>query len=149
MTPPDGTINILLVEDSPTDVQIARRALRRWSVPCSLHVVRDGEEALDFLYRRGRYQGQADVPRPDIILLDLNLPKLSGHGVLQQIKQDEGLRRIPVVMFSASEEEADIGVSYDLGANAYISKSEDPATVQTRLGAIESYWLKTARLPPQ
>ncbi|MFQ6133156.1 MAG: response regulator [Armatimonadota bacterium] len=140
----DRPITILLIEDSATDVQITRRALRRWSVPCSLYVARDGEEGLEFLHRRGRYEG---APRPNIILLDLNLPKLSGHDVLKQIKADEELRRIPVVMFTASQDEADISTSYDLGVNAYMCKSEDPDTAQTRLGALEEYWLSAAQLP--
>src|ERR687884_1433856 len=115
-------IEILLVEDSPGDVRLTREALRDGKVRNNLSVVTDGVEALAFLRREGRY---ADAPRPDLILLDLNLPKKDGREVLAEIKADPNLRRIPVVVLTTSEAEQDIVETYNLHANCYVKKPVD------------------------
>lgn len=113
---------VLLVEDDPGDVLIAQEALRAGNLSTRLNVVRDGVEALDYLHRRGDFAAAA---RPDLILLDLNLPRMSGHEVLAQVKTDPDLRRIPVVVLSTSVAAADIAKSYDLYANVYVTKPVD------------------------
>lgn len=143
MTPRRPTI-ILLVEDSPTDVEITRRALRHSESAVSLHVCRDGEEALDFLYRRGPF---AESPRPHLILLDLNLPKVGGLEVLSAIKFDEKLKIIPVVVLSTSESDDDIEQSYRLGVNSYFSKPTEFAAYKRLLLKVERYWAELAKLP--
>lgn len=120
MTTYDATpIDVLLVEDDPGDELMTREAFEDNKIGNTLHVVRDGEEALDFLYRRG---GHAEAPRPDLILLDLNLPKYDGRQVLEKIKSDQDLSDIPVVVLTTSSAEEDILRSYKLHANAYVTK---------------------------
>ena len=135
---------ILLVEDSPTDVEITRRALTPSKLPVSLHVCRDGEEALDFLHRRGPF---AESPRPHLILLDLNLPKVGGLEVLSAIKLDEDLKVIPVIVLSTSESDDDIEQSYRLGVNSYFSKPTEFAAYRRLLHDVERYWAELAKLP--
>jgi CheY-like chemotaxis protein len=140
---------ILLVEDNPDDVEITRRALTRSRLANDLHVTRDGQEALDFLFRLGRYGNGADTPRPDLILLDLNLPKVNGIEVLERIRANEHVSIIPVIMLTASEREEDVARSYKLGSNTYISK---PVEFEKFLHAIEligEYWIVVATLPPK
>lgn len=149
MTAADGTaqikpIDILLVEDSPADVDLTREALSDAKVFNELHVVDDGVQALAFLHREGAY---ADAPRPDLILLDLNLPKKDGREVLAEIKQDPSLRRIPVVILTTSEAEQDILKSYDLHANCYITKPVDLEQFVTVVQSIENFWLMIVKLP--
>lgn len=139
-----NAIDVLLVEDSPTDIEITRRALARADVPISLHVTRDGEEALDFLYRRGPF---ADAPRPKLILLDLNLPKVHGHDVLRAIKEDPELKVIPVIVFSTSSSDEDVEVTYRLGVNSYFSKPTEFLAYRRLLLDVERYWTELARLP--
>ena len=137
-------VEILLVEDNPGDVRLTREALRDGKIHTHLSVVSDGEEALAFLGRKGKH---AEAPRPDLILLDLNLPRLTGREVLAHIKSDEVLRRIPVVVLTSSQAEQDVLASYDLCANCYITK---PVDLEKFLGAvrkIEDFWLKVVRLP--
>jgi len=117
-----GVVDVLLVEDDPGDVYLIREAFAHNKVGNALHVVSDGVEALDFLRRRGPF---ADAPRPDLVLLDLNLPRRDGREILGEIKADEDLRTIPVVVLTTSEAEEDIARSYDLGANAYVTKPVD------------------------
>ncbi|MDX1993693.1 MAG: response regulator [bacterium] len=138
-------IEILLVEDNPGDVRLTREALRDSKLHNNLSVVEDGAEALAFLRREGSYSG---APRPDIILLDLNLPKLSGREVLQEIKKDESLRRIPVVILTTSDDEQDILASYDLYANCYITKPVDINRFVTIVKSIENFWFSIVKLPP-
>jgi len=116
------TIEILLVEDNPGDVRLTKEALKDAKVRNTLHVAMDGVEALAFLRKQGKYAG---VPVPDLILLDLNLPKKNGREVLEEIKQDDGLRHIPVVILTTSQAERDIAESYRLHANAYVTKPVD------------------------
>ncbi|HLI26557.1 MAG TPA: response regulator [Chloroflexota bacterium] len=139
-------IEILLVEDSPADVDLTREALEDAKVRNHLSVVADGVEALAFLRREGRY---ADAPRPDLILLDLNLPKKDGREVLAEIKADPALRRIPVVVLTTSEAEQDILRSYDLHANCYITKPVDLEAFIEVVRSIEGFWLAIVRLPTE
>jgi len=137
-------VNILLVEDSPGDVSLTREALRTARVRNTLHVVGDGVEALAFLRGEGEY---ADRPRPDLILLDLNLPKKDGREVLEEIKADEDLLHIPVVVLTTSSSEADILRSYRLHANAFVTKPVDFAQFLNALRSMEGFWLEIVRLP--
>jgi CheY-like chemotaxis protein len=138
-------VEILLVEDNPGDVDLAREALESSKINNTLSVVGDGEEAMDFLRRRGKH---AADPRPDLILLDLNLPKKDGREVLAEVKADENLRRIPVVILTTSKEEEDIIKTYDLHANCYITKPIDLHQFIHVIRAIEDFWLTIVKLPP-
>lgn len=137
-------IEILLVEDNPGDVRLTREALRDAKVRNNLHVVSDGEEAVAFLRRAAPH---AAVPR--LILLDLNLPRKDGREVLEEIKGDPDLRRIPVVIVTSSEAEADILRSYDLHANCYITKPVDLDGFMSVVRQIEEFWLAIVKLPPR
>ena len=138
-------IEILLVEDNPGDVDLTREALESGKVCNSLHVVGDGEAAMAFLRQQGKY---ADRPRPDPVLLDLNVPKKSGREVLAEIKADADLRCIPVVILTTSMSEVDILKSYDLHANCYITKPIDLHQFIKVVQAIEDFWLTIVKLPP-
>ena len=138
-------IEILLVEDSPGDVRLTREALRDAKVSNNLHVARDGVEALALLRREAPQF--AECPRPDLILLDLNLPRKSGHEVLEEVKADASLRRIPVVILTTSQAEQDVLRTYDLHANCYINKPVDLDQFMTVVKAIEDFWLTVVRLP--
>lgn len=138
-------IQILLVEDNPGDVRLTIEALRGAKVANELHVVGDGESALDYLYQRGVY---ADAVRPDIILLDLNLPRLEGRGVLAQVKSDPNLSTIPTIILTTSSADIDIQQSYELHANCFISKPVDFNAFIAAVRSLEGFWLKIVRLPP-
>ncbi|MEO0073914.1 MAG: response regulator [candidate division WOR-3 bacterium] len=137
-------VEILLVEDNPGDVRLTQEALREAKVRNNLNVVGDGEEAIEFLRRRNRW---ADAARPDIILLDLNLPKKDGRAVLAEIKADAELRRIPVVVLTTSKAEEDVLRSYDLHANCYVTKPLDFEQFINVVRSIEEFWLQVVRLP--
>lgn len=137
-------IDILLVEDSPGDADLAREALEGAKVRNNLHLATDGEEAMAFLRRQGRY---ANAPRPGVILLDLNLPKKDGREVLAEIKSDEDLKRIPVVVLTISKDEEDVLRSYDLHANCFITKPIDLGQFLKVVRSIEEFWLTIVRLP--
>jgi chemotaxis family two-component system response regulator Rcp1 len=137
-------VEILLVEDNPGDVRLTREALREGKIRNNLSVVPDGVEALAFLRREGRYAGS---PHPDVILLDLNLPRKSGREVLAEIKSDSQLRRIPVVILTTSADEQDILRAYELHANCYITKPVDFEQFITVIQAIENFWLTVVTLP--
>lgn len=137
-------VSILLVEDNPNDVEITVRALKKGQVRNELIVARDGQEALDILY--GRRNGKAR--KPGLILLDLNLPKVNGHEVLKQIKADTKLRRIPVIVLTASTREEDVVRSYELGVNTFISKPVEFEDFIKVVTTIQDYWLIIATLPP-
>lgn len=139
-------IEILLVEDNPGDLRLTREALKDAKVANTLHVVEDGVLALDFLHRRPPFE---DVPRPDLILLDLNLPRKNGREVLAEIKADERFRAIPVVILTTSQAEEDILRAYDLHANCYITKPVDFAQFTTIVRTIEDFWLTIVTLPPK
>jgi len=137
-------IEILLVEDNPGDVRLETEALKEGKIYNHLSVVRDGAEAIEFLRRKGRF---ADVEKPDLILLDLNLPKKDGREVLAEIKADDDLKRIPVVVLTTSRTEEDVLRSYDLHANAYIVKPLDLQQFINAVRKIEDFWLTVVRLP--
>jgi len=137
--------DILLVEDNPGDVRLTREAFEEGGIANTLHVVRDGVAALDFLYQRGDH---ADAPRPDIVLLDLNLPRKSGEEVLVEIRGDEELGCIPVIVLTSSEAEEDVVKSYELHANAYLTKPVDPECFIETVRSFQSFWLSVVRLPP-
>jgi chemotaxis family two-component system response regulator Rcp1 len=146
MTTKNGEpIEILLVEDNPGDVRLTREALQDAKVRNTMHVVIDGVQAMGFLHKEDPFR---NAPRPDLILLDLNLPKKNGFEVLRDIKADEELKRIPVVVLTTSQAEEDIVRSYDLFANAYISKPVDLQQFLSVVKAIEGFWLEIVRLPP-
>jgi len=138
-------IDILLVEDNPGDSDLAREALEETKMCNELHVVRDGEQAMRFLRREGEY---TDAPRPDLILLDLNLPKKDGREVLAEIKTDESLKRIPVVILTISKDEEDVLKSYNLHANCYITKPINIGQFFKVVKSIEEFWLGIVVLPP-
>lgn len=139
-------IEILMVEDNPGDVRLAQEALKDAKVSNTLRVVEDGAAALDFLYQRGEY---ANALRPDLILLDLNLPKKNGREVLEEIKQDAQLKTIPVVILTTSQAEEDIVRAYSLHANCYITKPVDFAQFSKIVRTIEDFWLSIVTLPPR
>ncbi len=137
-------VEILLVEDNPGDARLAQEALKEAKVRNTLHWVEDGVEAMTFLRKQGKY---ADAPRPDVILLDLNLPKKDGREVLAEVKEDGDLRRIPVVVLTVSDAEEDIIKSYNLHANCYIRKPLDLDRFMEVVKSIEEFWLTIVRLP--
>ena len=137
-------IDILLIEDNPGDVRLTKEVLMEGKVRNRLQVVGDGVEAMAFLRRENNY---AEAPRPDLILLDLNLPKKDGREVLQEIKADHQLRRIPVVVLTTSAADEDILRSYDLSANCYVTKPVDLYQFITVIRSIEAFWLTIVSLP--
>jgi len=139
-------IEILLVEDNPGDVRLTVEALKDGKVYNNLHVVKDGMEATAFLHREGKYE---DAPHPDLILLDLNLPKKDGHEVLTEIKEDPMLKHIPVVVLTGSESEEDILKTYNLRANCYITKPIDLEHFIMVVKSIEDFWLTIVKLPSE
>jgi CheY-like chemotaxis protein len=144
------TVPILLVEDDPGDVAITRRAFKKARIANRLHVVRDGEEAMEFLQRTGRYgEDGKEAPRPGLILLDLNLPRIDGHDVLRRIKKDPALHRIPVVVLTTSSDQEDLVRCYDEGANTYITKPVEFENFLEAVTTIERYWLCVADIPDQ
>ncbi len=135
---------ILLVEDNDDDVLITRRALKKGQIKNKLFVTHDGEEALRFLKNENEFE---DKPKPGLILLDLNMPKLDGFGVLEYVKRDENLKSIPVIILTTSKRDADIGRAYDLGCNSYIVK---PVNFEKFIGTvvkIRDYWLVISKIP--
>ena len=141
----NGPIEILLVEDNPGDVRLTKEALKEGKVYSNLHTVKDGVEAMEFLRRQGKYK---DVPRPDIILLDLNLPRKDGREVLEEIKSDELLKRIPVVVLTTSKAEEDVLRTYNLHANCYVTKPVDLEKFMVVVKSIDVFWLTVVTLPP-
>ena len=140
----ERAIEILLVEDNEGDARLAKEAMRDSKIRNGIHHVWDGEEAMGFLHQSGKY---AAAPRPDLILLDLNLPRMDGREVLAEIKRDDALKRIPVVILTTSSAEVDILRSYDLYANCYITK---PVSLVDFIGvvtAIQDFWLTIVKLP--
>jgi CheY-like chemotaxis protein len=138
-------VEILLVEDNPGDERLTREALKEGKVYSNLHWVKDGVEAMEFLRRQGKY---ADAPRPDIVLLDLNLPKKDGREVLQDIKNDNELKRIPVVVLTTSKAEEDVLRTYNLHANCYVTKPVDLEKFIVVVKSIDVFWLTVVTLPP-
>lgn len=145
MTTPNQPI--LLVEDSPEDFEATERALRRAGLKNPIYRCVDGEEALDFLHRRGNYGDGADAPRPGIVLLDLNLPGTDGREVLVEIKGDPVLKQIPVVVLTTSSDQRDIDACYRAGANSYIQKPVDMDGFIKAIERLHGYWLEVVILP--
>jgi chemotaxis family two-component system response regulator Rcp1 len=139
-----GVVEILLVEDNPGDVRLTQEVLREGKIRNRLNVVGDGVEALEYLRRRGRF---ADAKPQDIVLLDLNLPRMDGREVLAAMKADAELRRIPVVVLTTSAAERDVLAAYDLHANCYITKPVDLTQFESVIRTIEGFWLSIVRLP--
>jgi CheY-like chemotaxis protein len=139
-------VEILLAEDNPNDIRMTRRAFEKGKFRNNLHVAEDGVEALAFLNQEGAY---ADKPRPDLVLLDLNMPRKDGRDVLETVKNDDQLKRIPVVVMTSSEAEEDILQSYDLHANAYLTKPVDFDGFIDIVERIEDFWLTVVKMPPE
>jgi CheY-like chemotaxis protein len=139
---------ILLVEDNPADVKITQRALKESGVPVELIVVRDGQEAVDYLLRQGTHAQDPEWREPDLILLDLNLPRLNGREVLERVRGTPGLKAVPVIVLTTSSRLEDVREMYAAGANTYIEKPQDFSRFVQVLQTIQRYWLDTAVLPP-
>lgn len=138
-------VEILLVEDNPADQDLTREAFSQGKINNNLHVVEDGEQAMAFLKQEGNYAG---VPRPDLVLLDLNLPLKDGREVLEEIKSDNSLCTIPVVVLTTSDDEADVLRSYQLHANCYLTKPVDFESFIHAIRSLEQFWLTLVKLPP-
>jgi two-component system, chemotaxis family, response regulator Rcp1 len=139
------SFQVLLVDDNPGDVRLTQEAFKDAKVHLEMHVAEDGVEAMEFLLRKGRYE---EAPRPDLILLDLNLPRMDGRQVLAEIKEHPTLKTIPVVILTTSASDADIERSYLLHANCYISKPVDLEGFLTVVRSIDNFWLAVVKLPP-
>ncbi len=142
-----SNVPILLIEDDEDDVSLTQRAFIKGKILNKLYVVRDGEEAMEFLEHRGRYNNPDESPRPGIILLDLNMPKMDGREVLQKIKSSEKLRVIPVIVLTTSERDEDILESYENGANTFITKPVEFGKFVETVVTLGKYWLSIAELP--
>ncbi len=140
---------ILLVEDDPGDQEITRRSLAKAKLKNDLFIVEDGEQALDYLFRRGAYTDPAVSPRPDLVLLDLNLPKIDGRQVLEEIRKTPELKRLVVVIMTTSQQEADIVRSYELGVNSYVTKPMDFDQFSKVIQDIGHYWFQVVVLPQE
>ena len=136
--------DILLVEDNPGDVRLTKEAFKEGNIANRLHVVTDGRAALNFLYQRGDH---TDAPQPDIILLDLNLPQMNGDEVLAEIREDEDLNHLPVIVLTSSDAEEDVIKSYGLSANAYLTKPVNPTEFIETIRTFQEFWLSVVRLP--
>ena len=141
------TIEILLVEDNPSDVKLAMRAFEKNNLANKVQVLRDGEEALEYLFGTGRYAGKTDCVRPKVILLDLKLPIIDGHEVLKRIKSDPQTRMIPVVVMTSSNYEKDMVESYQLGVNSYVQKPVDFEQFIEAVRHLGLYWLLVNKVP--
>lgn len=146
MTSIPGAVDILLVEDNPNDVELTLRALRKAQLANPIHVVGDGEEALEFLFGEGRYAGR-QAPAPRVVLLDLKLPRLDGLEVLKVVKADARTRTIPVVVVTSSREEADLADTYQTGANSYIVKPVEFDKFVAAMSQLGMYWLMLNQAP--
>jgi CheY-like chemotaxis protein len=141
-------MTMLLVEDNPRDVRLIQRAFDKADIAHDLHIVRDGEEALAYLRRDGAYAEPNPAPRPDLILLDLNLPRMNGHEVLRQCKQDDRLKPIPIVVLTTSGYDDDVRKAYEAGANAYLLKPVEFARFTEIMRQLSAFWLALVELPP-
>ena len=139
-------VEILLVEDSPADILLTREAFKNNKLVNEIHVAEDGIQALDFLYKRGKY---ASAPRPDLILLDLNLPRKNGREVLAEIKADHDLRSIPIVVLTTSNDDGDILKAYNLNANCYVVKPVGFDNFMKAIQSIRHFWFSVVTLPPE
>lgn len=140
-------VTILMADDDEEDSMLVREALIESQLPIELYIVNNGEELMDYLYNRGRYTDNSRAPRPNLILLDLNMPKKNGLETLQDIKTDPQLRRIPVVVLTTSSAEEDIYTTYNLGANSFIIKPETYASLIEVINTLGKYWFEIVKLP--
>lgn len=140
-----GDIDILLVEDNPADVTMVEQVIEERALPGILHVVQTGDEALDWLHQLDEFTG---VPRPDLVLLDLNLPAISGRDVLDEIRSAPSLQSLPVVVLTGSKAEEDLAAAYEAGANACVVKPVDPEEFSDRIQSVVAFWVSTAARPP-
>ncbi|MFZ5517516.1 MAG: response regulator [Candidatus Zhuqueibacterota bacterium] len=147
MKPKEERMPILLVEDDPDDIEITRRAFQENHINHPLYIVRDGAETIEFLKKTGRYMSDGNLPRPGLILLDLNIPRIDGREVLRQIKQDPELKYIPTVVLTTSKFDEDIMQSYHSGANTFITKSLHFKEFSKMIRIISQYWLEVAEIP--
>lgn len=143
------TVTILIADDDEDDCMLAREALLESRLVNELRFVKDGEDLMDYLYRRGQYAQESNAPRPGLILLDLNMPKKDGREALTEIKTDPNLRQIPVVVLTTSKAEEDIYRSYDLGANSFITKPVTFSSLVEVMKTIGKYWFELVELPPE
>ena len=139
---------LVMADDDPADCLLTEKALRKADITCPLYVVHDGAELLDYLRREGDYADPAAAPRPSLILLDLNMPKVNGTEVLERLREEPALRSIPVVVLTTSDEERDIAASYALGANAYLVKPSAFDDMVSVAQIVKAHWLEAVRLPP-
>ncbi|TQQ81411.1 response regulator [Halonotius roseus] len=144
MSAPNDPVEILLAEDNPGDVMLTKKALEQGKLANNLHVTTDGVDALQFLRQEGEHE---DAPRPDLVLLDLNMPRKDGEDVLEEMQADASLRRIPVVVLTSSESEEDIAKSYELNANAYLTKPVDFDGFVEIVNRMEDFWFQVVKLP--
>jgi CheY-like chemotaxis protein len=142
-------LTVLLVEDNPRDVRLTQRAFARASLSHDLRVVRDGDEALAYLHREDAYKDPHTSPRPDVILLDLNLPRMSGHELLRCLKQDQRFRQIPIIVLTTSGRPDDVRLAYEAGANAYLLKPVEFARFTEVICHLGKFWLELVELPPE
>jgi CheY-like chemotaxis protein len=143
----NSPFKILLVEEDPEDMLIIKMVLKKAKVPNRLFVVKDGQEALDFLYHRGKFARKKEIPRPELILLGINLPKVNGLEVLRRLKSDGELRKIPVSIITRSTREDDVAKSYELGVNSYIHKPLEFNSFVRTIRALYQFWTTLAKLP--
>ena len=142
-------LTVLLVEDNPRDVRLTQRAFQQAGLPHDLRVVRDGDEALAYLHRQGAYKETETAPRPDVILLDLNLPRMGGHELLREVKQDSRFKQVPIIVLTTSERPDDVRLAYDAGANAYLLKPVEFSRFTEVIGQLGKFWLEIVELPPE
>lgn len=142
-------LTVLLVEDNPRDVRLTQRAFQQAGLPHDLRVVRDGDEALAYLHREGAYKATETAPRPDVILLDLNLPRMGGHELLREVKQDSRFKQVPIIVLTTSERPDDVRLAYDAGANAYLLKPVEFSRFTEVIGQLGKFWLEIVELPPE
>ena len=144
----NGRIDVLLVDDSPSDVELTIHVLRHNKLANSIHVAEDGKAALDFIFCRGEHQGRSITDRPKVILLDLKLPRVDGLNVLKSIRANESTKTIPIVILTSSKEQKDLAEGYRLGASAFIQKPVDFAQFQNAIKEIGLFWLVVNQPPP-
>lgn len=142
-------LTVLLVEDNPRDVRLTQRAFAQAGLPHDLRIVRDGDEALAYLQREGVYGDPSGAPRPDVILLDLNLPRMGGDELLRHLKQDPHFKQIPVIVLTTSGRSDDVRQAYEDGANAYLLKPVEFARFTEVIEQLGKFWLDTVELPPE
>jgi len=140
------SLRVLLVEDNPGDADLTRAGLEKSQFPIELTVLASGTEAVAFIQRKGKF---ADEPRPDLVLLDLNLPGVDGQYVLSEIKRNDEMKRVPVSILTSSSAESDVARSYELGANSYVVKPFDFKNHQSIVRAVEEFWFRVVKLPPR